>query len=212
MSPLHRIVFSSLYPNKSLSNSQPFSHIKSTLGQTDHMKWIWNFYLYSFLGFLLEVIYARLTKSKKRDRKCRLLLPLCPVYGLGTAALGGLPDAIRQHPLLLFFAGGLCATAVEYLAAIFYERVWHVRFWDYSGLYGNWKGRICLPFAMVWGALAVVLVHRILPLTDRLTALLPNWLLLPCSVLYLADFALTTAVLHQTGSTRALQWYRNNSA
>ena len=60
------------------------------------MKWIWNFYLYSFFGFLLEVVYARLTRAKKRDRKCRLLLPLCPVYGLGAAVLSALGVGHRQ--------------------------------------------------------------------------------------------------------------------
>lgn len=186
-------------------------HTKSTAGQTILMKWIWNFYLYSFLGFLLEVIYARLTGAEKRDRKCRLLLPLCPVYGLGAVMLNGLPAVFRERTLPLFVIGGLCATAIEYAAAFFYETVWRVRFWDYGKLWGNIQGRICLPFALVWGTLSVVLVRWVLPITDRLTAPLPDWLLLPCSALYLADFILTCAVLHRTGSTRALQWYRNNS-
>ena len=46
------------------------------------MSLFWIFLIYSFLGFLIEVAYARVTGEAKRDRKCRLLLPLCPVYGL----------------------------------------------------------------------------------------------------------------------------------
>ena len=176
------------------------------------MKWIWNFYLYSFLGFLLEVAYARATGAEKRDRKCRLLLPICPVYGLGAVLLSGLPALICGNTPLLFLVGGLCATAAEYAAALFYETVWHVRFWDYSNLKGSIQGRVCLPFALIWGALAVFLVRWILPLTDRLTAMLPLWLLFPCSALYLADFVLTSLLLRKTHSTRTLQWYRNNSA
>ncbi|MFQ9474146.1 MAG: hypothetical protein ACLR0P_14130 [Oscillospiraceae bacterium] len=43
------------------------------------MEWIWYFIWYSFLGFLLEVGYARWTGGR-RDRKC-LLLPF-PVSGV----------------------------------------------------------------------------------------------------------------------------------
>ena len=45
------------------------------------MIWVWNFILYSFFGFLLEVAYARATGGRG-DRKSLLVLPLCPVYGL----------------------------------------------------------------------------------------------------------------------------------
>ena len=45
--------------------------------------WFWYFVLYSFLGFLVEVVFARITHNPKRDRKCLYFLPLCPVYGLG---------------------------------------------------------------------------------------------------------------------------------
>ena len=45
------------------------------------------FFLYSFLGFLIEVAYTRLCHHPKQDRKCLLFLPLCPVYGLGALAV-----------------------------------------------------------------------------------------------------------------------------
>ena len=42
-------------------------------------EWFWYFVLYSFVGFVLEVLFARATGNPKRDRKCHLFLPLCPV-------------------------------------------------------------------------------------------------------------------------------------
>ena len=51
------------------------------------MVWFWYFLIYSFLGFLVEVAYVRLVGGVKRDRKCRLVLPICPVYGLGALAI-----------------------------------------------------------------------------------------------------------------------------
>ena len=50
----------------------------------DGMDYFWYFLFYSFCGFWLEVLFARATGARKRDRKCRLFLPLCPV-GAGAA-------------------------------------------------------------------------------------------------------------------------------
>ena len=84
------------------------------------MDWFWYFLFYSFLGFLVEVVYVRLRGEAKRDRKCRLILPVCPVYGLGALAILLLPAGIQSNPLLLFPAAALACTGVEYAAGLFY--------------------------------------------------------------------------------------------
>ena len=58
---------------------------------------LWRFWTYSFLGYLLEKAYAAAVSAEKQTRKCLLILPLCPVYGLGTlAALALPPDNTRD--------------------------------------------------------------------------------------------------------------------
>ena len=119
--------------------------------------WFWSFTLYSFLGFLLETAYSRAVGGRE-DRKTLWVLPLCPVYGLGACAILLLPESVRRQLPLLFLFGGLIATTVEYGMAVIYERGLGVSFWDYTGMPGNVQGRVCLPFSMAWGVLAVVLV------------------------------------------------------
>lgn len=85
------------------------------------MEYFWYFVLYSALGFLLEVGYAWCTGGR-RDRKRTLVLPLCPVYGLGALVVLALPEEILIHPLLLMVLGGTAATGVEYITAVFYEK------------------------------------------------------------------------------------------
>ena len=85
------------------------------------MIWVWNFILYSFFGFLLEVAYARATGGRGH-RKSLLVLPLCPVYGVGACLILLLPRTVIQNPFTLFLLGGLAATAAEYGMAILYER------------------------------------------------------------------------------------------
>ena len=51
------------------------------------MNWFWLFLFYSFGGYLLEKAFAYATAAPLQVRKCLLLLPLCPVYGLGMLVL-----------------------------------------------------------------------------------------------------------------------------
>ena len=44
---------------------------------------LWYFWVYSFLGYLLEKAYAALTHGAHQRRRCFLLLPLCPVTAWG---------------------------------------------------------------------------------------------------------------------------------
>ena len=172
------------------------------------MEWIWYFYLYSFLGFLLELIYARAVGAKKLDRKCHFFLPLCPVYGLGATAIALLPAALARNPLLLFFASAVLASGAEYLSALFYEKVWHVSFWDYRSMPANLQGRVCLPFSLIWGVLGLGLRYGVQPSVAQLVARFPDSLLLPVTLLFLVDFILTGHVLRNNGTTESLRWYR----
>lgn len=49
-------------------------------------EYLWIFWSFSLLGWVLERLFAAVTRSPRRRRRCLLLLPLCPVYGLGMAA------------------------------------------------------------------------------------------------------------------------------
>ena len=137
------------------------------------MEWFWYFVIYSFLGFCLEVLFARVTQQSKRDRKCFLFLPLCPVYGLGALWILALPAPVRDHPILLFLGSALAATGAEYAMSLFYERLTGVHFWDYRHLPFHLHGRVCLLFSVFWGILGVGAIHVLHPAVIRFTAQLP---------------------------------------
>ena len=162
---------------------------------------------YSFLGFLLEVAYAALRQHPQRARKCFLFFPLCPVYGLSAAAVLALPEGVRADPLLLFAAGALLASLVEYAVALFYELGVGVRFWDYSQQPGNLRGRVCPFYTLLWGILTVAIYYGLHPTLLPLLEALPQGLLLflfPCLA---ADGLLSLWLLHRTGSVDCLVWY-----
>lgn len=170
--------------------------------------YFWFFLFYSFVGFVLEVFFARATRNPKKDRKCLYFLPLCPVYGFGALLILFLPPVVQAKPLLLFLCGGLAATAAEFLMGLFYERVAKVRFWDYGHLPLNLGGQVCLLFTAMWGLLALGLVYGVQPLAARLVTLIPYWLTLPAALFLALDVFFTLHVLRREKDTRALLWYR----
>ena len=176
-------------------------------GGTGMTEWFWYFVLYSFVGFLLEVLFARATGNPKRDRKCHLFLPLCPVYGLGAVLILLLPPAVLANPLLLFFCGSLVATAAEYAMAVVYHYAAGVDFWNYSHLPLQLGGRVCLLFSGLWGLLALGLMSLIQPWASVLLPAIPLWATLPAAALVAADAALTFYVLRRERTTDALRWY-----
>lgn len=170
-------------------------------------QWFWYFVLYSFVGFLLEVLFARATANPKRDRKCHLFLPLCPVYGLGAVLILLLPSAVQSSPPLLFLCGAAAATAAEYAMAVVYHYAAGVDFWDYSHLPLQLEGRVCLLFSGLWGLLALGLMALIQPWAGALIPAIPGWVTLPAAALVISDAALTFYVLRRERSTDALRWY-----
>ena len=178
-------------------------------GQTerrgDHVA-IWCFWIYSFLGYLLEKSFAKLTHAELQGRKCFLCLPLCPVYGLGMLAVLAAPQRNVVGQILW---GAVAATAVEYVVHWLYEALFRVRFWDYSNLPGNLHGRVCLPFSVIWGGLTAGAVWLLQPGVKVLSARVPGeitWLFLQ---VFTVDALLSAKQLWKTGdpeSLRADRW------
>ena len=162
------------------------------------MEWFWYFLFYSFLGFLLEVGYAWWTGGDL-DRKCLLLLPLCPVYGLGACAVLLLPGAVLRSPVLLVIVGGLTATAVEYGVHLLYDRLLGVRFWDYSRLPGNFQGRVCLPFSLAWGLLTGAALPPVQRALGPVLAAIPPAVTYAVLLVFTADAVVSLRLLRRAG-------------
>ena len=165
----------------------------------------WNFMLYSFLGFLLEVAYARATGGRP-NRKCLQVLPLCPVYGIGACLILFFSGSVKGYPPALFVLGCLTATAVEYLTAAFYDRVLGVSFWDYGHLPGNLYGRVCLPFSLTWGVLSLPLVYWLHPLFSAPLAAIPAPVSWTALAALSVDMLVSAGLLHRHRDIACLHW------
>ena len=168
---------------------------------------LWYFILYSFLGFLLEVAFARIVDHPKKDRKCFLLLPLCPVYGVGAILIHWL-SGLLEGPLWVMAAGFLGAGAAELGMGLFYRFGLGVDFWDYSDQPFNLYGLVCLRFCLYWTALALLVVYLIDPLVIPLLQAIPARFGPPAAIVLGTDGVVSALALRRSGTTDVLRWYK----
>ena len=175
------------------------------------------FVLYSFIGWVIEVIFHAVTLGKVINRGF-LNGPVCPVYGFGMLAVlataGGLKDVLGATSVdtvgfgWLFLGGVVLATLVELIAGYLLDHFFHARWWDYSDKPFNFHGYICLEFSLLWGLGCVIAVRLAHPLLSATTdAKIPTkigWPILGALyALYLVD--LITSVLTVRGLNAKLK-------
>lgn len=152
------------------------------------------FLLYSFLGWCSEVVYVAAVSGKLVNRGF-LNGPVCPIYGFGVVAVLWLLHPLEDNLLLLFFAGGAVASAVELVGGWALFKLYHTRWWDYTQNPFNIGGYICLQYSLMWGVGVLVVVKLIHPPIAHLIALTrqPAGLavMVVCYLLYAADTVAT---------------------
>ncbi len=153
------------------------------------------FFVYSFFGCGLETVYALITSGELMSRKVSLLFPLCPVYGLGAIAIILATRKVKGKILPVFFIGMVAATTVEFIMDVVYRDVLGVPIWNYSNQPFNLQGRICLPFALAWGLLAVGLVKYLHPKVHGIVRNVPGKVNVPLSIITAVDLVITCALL-----------------
>ena len=99
---------------------------------------IWSFFmyliLYSIAGFFIETTFGAITKGVIESRKSFLYGPFCAIYGIGAVAMI-LFLKKEKNIWKLFFLGSLIGATVEYLMSLIFERIFGVKWWDYSDLF-----------------------------------------------------------------------------
>lgn len=136
-------------------------------------KWLLLFYLYCFIGWIWESCYVSLKKHKWINRGF-LKGPLLLIYGSGAIVVLISTLTVENNLLLVFVIGVISATILEYITGVAMEKLFHVRYWDYSKEPFNINGHICLISSLAWGVFSVLLVRFVNPNIARLVIIIPN--------------------------------------
>jgi uncharacterized membrane protein len=81
-----------------------------------------------------------------------------------------------------------------------------VRFWDYSDQPGHLRGRVCLPFFLIWGVLTAAAVRWVHPFVSRLAAVIPPSVTYAALLLFTLDAVCSARFLRVTGDIDALAY------
>lgn len=94
--------------------------------------------------------------------------PFLPIYGSGAIVVLVFTLPFRTNAVRVFFAGMISATILEYFTGVAMEKLFHVRYWDYSNQRFNLNGHICVTSSLAWGAFSVILTLYGHTLVERL--------------------------------------------
>ena len=158
------------------------------------IQWLLFFFIYCFLGWVWESCYVSI---KKREWINRGFLhgPMLPIYGSGAIIVLLCTIGVRDQVILIFIFGMTGATILEYVTGACMERLFRVRYWDYSHMPLNLKGYICLPVSLGWGVFSVLLVRVIHVPIENLVLQIPERIAevvsVVCSSAFAVDFTLS---------------------
>lgn len=127
------------------------------------------FFIYSFVGWVVEVVYYGITEGKFINRGF-LAGPLCPVYGLGFYTAIWIFEPMNNNFMIIFFGMATACTIVELIAGVILYHAFHMRWWDYSEYKLNFRGYICLRFYIYWGIAASLGIYVLHPAVKWLIA------------------------------------------
>lgn len=158
------------------------------------MQWLFFFYLYCFLGWCVESSYVSV-KSRKLVNRGFMRGPFLPLYGSGAIMMLVVSMPFQDNPLLVYVAGCIGATILEYVTGVTMEALFQVRYWDYSQNKFNFQGHICLFTTLSWGFLTIIMTEVIHRPIEKFVLSLPQPLLSGMTYVLTAgiaaDFALS---------------------
>ena len=161
-------------------------------------KYFLYFMIYSFLGWFMEVCVSLWNKHKFINRGF-LIGPYCPIYGWGCLAIIIIVGQNTSDILSVFLKSILICSLLEYFTSYFMEKIYNVRWWDYSSKKFNINGRICLETMIPFGLLASLIIYVLHPAVIKLVNLLsPESLVIIASILfviYIIDNIVSTYIL-----------------
>ena len=124
------------------------------------------FFIYSFIGWVLETLYAFYIYGHFTPRGF-LFGPICPIYGYGAIILILFMNTYKNHSIKLFVYASIVFSAFEYFVGFALEAIFGIVWWDYTTEFFNLNGRICAFNSVIWGIFAILFINKIHPFFEK---------------------------------------------
>lgn len=141
------------------------------MGSYTVLQWTTFFMLYCMFGWCFESTYCSIKSGHLQNRGfCHG--PWLPIYGVGASLLVLLTHGHEGNRLYLFLVGFFGGTCLELVTGFLMNKIFHMRWWDYSQNPLNFHGYICLPASIGWGIAAIFVTQVIHP---RIASIPETW-------------------------------------
>lgn len=124
------------------------------------------FFVASIIGWIYEMIFYKVTENILENRGF-LYGPYVPVYGFGAILIVLLLKRFKKHPIILFIGMAIITGILEFAVGEFMVAVWHKRWWDYTGLFLNIDGQVCLRSVISFAIGGLGLIYLIEPYINK---------------------------------------------
>lgn len=157
-------------------------------------QWVAFFYIYCVCGWIWETSYVSVCQRRFVNRGF-MHGPVIPLYGSGAVAMLVLALPVRDNLVLTYAVGVVGATLLELVTGWGMEKIFKVRYWDYSKHKFQFHGYICLSSSLFWGFLTIALVKWIHGPIERFVLGLSDSVVITAvclfTVVFVYDFAVS---------------------
>ncbi len=157
------------------------------------------FMFFSIIGYLAEITHVSLLTKKVTFSRGFLIGPYLPIYGFSSVVMIFLLSHYEDDLFTLFVMSAFICTLLEYLTSLILEKIFKLRWWDYSNKKFNIEGRVCLANSLLFGLGGLIVVKVLNPILDNYLKLLDSTTLeviaIVIFIIFLADFILSLLVL-----------------
>ena len=146
------------------------------------------FFVYSVLGYIAEVITVSICTKKFTPNRGFLIGPYIPIYGMGVICMVRLLTPYKDDLFALFVMSTLVCTVLEYITSVVMEKIFKLRWWDYSHMSFNINGRVCLTNSVLFGIGGLIITKLINPIVEGLLLKIPKIIVIILGIIFALIF------------------------
>ncbi len=157
------------------------------------------FIIYSIIGYFVEILACSIYSKKFIFSRGFLIGPYLPIYGTGVVLITIFLSKYRDDLLALFIMSCVFCTILEYITSYVMEKLFNLRWWDYSEKKFHINGRVCLSNSILFGIGGLLIVEFFNPLIVKfINYLSPFWFYFISIILlflFIVDFLMTVEIM-----------------
>lgn len=157
--------------------------------------WFIMFILYSIIGYVAEIINLTIMTRKPVWNRGFLIGPYLPIYGVGCIFVVFCLNKYENDLFAMFIIGSFFCTLLEYFTSLIMEKIFKLRWWDYTDYKFNLNGRVCLLNAILFGVGGIIVIKLLNPFLSWIVYLMPSGVTIVLGfvllVIFVVDFVVS---------------------